>query len=69
MATKTVFIDDDDNNNEMDCYLNDKGKLFICVGLAEDDYLYSGHITLYKEDVSLLIKILSKFEMEMPEAL
>ena len=30
MTTRTVFSDDD--NNEMDCYLNDKGKLYISVG-------------------------------------
>jgi len=40
MATKTVFIDPD--NNEMDCFINDKGKLYISVGQTGDDAMYSG---------------------------
>jgi hypothetical protein len=65
MATKTVFIDPD--NNEMDCFINDKGKLYISVGQTGDDAMYSGYITLDKEDVQKLIKILTEMENEMPE--
>jgi len=63
MATRTVFSDD--NSNEMDCYLNDDGKVFISVGQTGDDNMYSGFITLDKNDVSQLIKILSELEKEM----
>jgi len=63
MATKTVFLDEE--NNEMQCYLNNKGKVFISVGQASEDIAYSGFITLDKEDVNQLIKILSEIEKEM----
>lgn len=63
MATKVVFTDDD--NNEMDCYLNDKGKVYIGVGQTGEDNIYSGFITLDKTDVLQLIKVLSDLEKEM----
>jgi hypothetical protein len=63
MPVKTIFTDD--NNNEMDFYINDKGKLFISVGAAGEDINYSGFITLDKEDVNLLIKKLVDIEKEM----
>lgn len=65
MAVKTVFTDG--NNNEMDCYLNDNGEVFINVGPRGEDVHYSGYITLDKEDVQQLIKLLSELEKEMPE--
>lgn len=66
MAIRTVFNDSD--NNEMECYLNDKGKVFISVGqIGEDNAYYSGYITLDKDDVNQLIKILSEIEKEMTE--
>ncbi|RWZ90366.1 MAG: hypothetical protein EO766_02885 [Hydrotalea sp. AMD] len=65
MATRTVFSDD--NNNEMDCYLNDNGKVFISIGQTGDDNIYSGFITLEKSDVTQLIKILSELEKEMAD--
>lgn len=36
----------------MDCYINDKGKLYISVGQTDDDAMYNGYITLDKEDVT-----------------
>ena len=63
MPVKTVFIDD--NNNEMDFYINDDGKLFILVGLPHEDDSYSGFITLDKKDVTLLIKKLEEISKEM----
>lgn len=65
MATRTVFSDD--NNNEMDCYLNDQGKVYINVGQTGDDNMYNGFITLEKGDVTQLIKILSELEKEMED--
>lgn len=65
MATRTVFSDDD--NNELDCYINDKGKLFISAGQPGEDIAYNGFITLNKKDVNQLIKILSNLEKEMEE--
>ena len=63
MATRTVFSDKD--NNEMDCYLNDKGQLYIGVGQSGDDYIQSGFITLDKNDTMALIKILNEIVDEM----
>lgn len=64
MATRTVFSDD---NSEMDCYLNDKGKVFISIGQPGEDIVNSGFITLDKDDVSQLIKILVELEKDMTE--
>lgn len=63
MATRTVFADED--NNEMDCYLNEKGKVYIGVGKPGEDIAYSGYISLDKADVKKLIKILTDIEQEM----
>lgn len=65
MARKTVF--EDENDNEMNCFLNDKGKVYIGVGQRSEDMIYSGYITLDKEDVRQLIKILSDCEKEMED--
>lgn len=63
MATRLVFEDED--NNEMNCFLNDKGKVYIGVGQRGEDMVYSGYITLDKEDVRQLINILKDCEKEM----
>lgn len=63
MAIKTVFTDED--NNEMECYLNDKNKVYISVGQPSEDIVYNGYITLDKEDVGLLIKKLTDLKSEM----
>lgn len=65
MATRTVFTDE--NNNEMDCYLNKQGKVYIGVGDQSEDSAYSGYITLDKDDVSQLINILTELNDEMEE--
>ncbi len=65
MAMKIVFEDEDDN--EMNCFLNDKGKVYIGVGQRGQDIVYSGYITLDKEDVGQLIKILTDCEKEMED--
>lgn len=65
MAVRTVFNDND--NNEMECFLNDKGKVFISVGQTGEDIEYNGYITLDKEDVGLLIKMLTEIEQEMQD--
>lgn len=65
MATRTVFSDID--NNEMDCYLNDKGKLYISVGQPGDDQIYNGYITLDKEDVQKLITVLTEIKTDMED--
>ena len=63
MATRTVFTDE--NSNEMECYLNDKGSLLIKVGEPGESFENNGYITLDKEDVNKLIKILTEIESEM----
>jgi hypothetical protein len=65
MAVRTVFNDSD--NNEMECYLNDKGRVFISIGQTGEDITYNGYITLDKEDVGHLIKMLTEMEQEMPD--
>ena len=63
MAKRTVFNDED--NNELECYLNDKGKVYMGIGQTGEDIAYSGFITLDKEDVKELIDILKDLEKEM----
>nr|WP_276904080.1 hypothetical protein [Pedobacter kyonggii] len=63
MATRTVFEDDD--NNQMDCYLNDKGKVYINIETKDNDAPYGNFITLDKDDVGQLIAILTEIEKDM----
>jgi hypothetical protein len=65
MPTRTVFSDTD--NNEMDCVINDKGKLYISIGQIGDEGMYNGYIALDKEDAQKLIKLLTELESEMTE--
>jgi len=65
MALKTVFVDED--NNEMNCYLNDRGKVYIGVGQIGEEIAFNGYITLDKEDVKKFIKILKDCEKEMED--
>lgn len=65
MAIRTVFSDED--NNEMECFLNEKGKVFIQVGQLGEDIAYNGYITLDKEDVSQLITMLTELKNEMED--
>ena len=65
MAKKIIFVDED--NNEMQCYLNDQGKVFINVGKLDEDMYYQGFITLDKNDVNELISLLSSIAEQMEE--
>lgn len=65
MPSRIVF--NDTNNNEMECYLNEQGKLYINVGEIGADGTYSGFITLDKADVQTFIKVLNELEDEMNE--
>ena len=67
MAKRTVFSDD--NNNELDCYINSEGKVFISVGDTSnaDDLLNNGYITLDKKDVGDLVNILQELYTQMPD--
>ncbi|MDR6969273.1 hypothetical protein J2X31_003303 [Flavobacterium arsenatis] len=63
MALRTVF--NDENDNEMDCYLNDKGQVFIQVGEYGSDISEKNFITLDKNDANELIKMLNEIVKEM----
>ncbi len=64
MPKRTVLFDED--NNELECYINDKGKAFISIGPKGEDELYhSGYITLNKADVDELVVILSELSKQM----
>ncbi|MEE1945054.1 hypothetical protein VRU48_08045 [Pedobacter sp. KR3-3] len=66
MAIRTIF--EDDNNNEMNCYLNDKGQVYINISAKDFDAPYDGNfITLDKSDVQELIKMLTELESSMDE--
>lgn len=65
MPTRTVFNDTD--NNEMECYLNDTGKLFISVSQTGEHQQYAEFITLNKEDVQKLIEVLTEIEADMED--
>jgi hypothetical protein len=57
MPTRSVF--EDDNGNELECYLNDALQVFISVAPKDDQTGYGGgFITLERDDVGKLIEIL-----------
>ena len=62
MATRLVFSD---NDSDMECYLNSEEKVFIKIQRPNEPIEHSGFITLEKEDVQELIKVLTKLESEM----
>lgn len=63
MPTKKVFYDE--NNNEMDCYINDKGKVFIQIGETEAPINEKNYIVLDKNDVKEFIEVLQEIEKDM----
>lgn len=63
MPTRLVFEDTD--NNEMDCYLNTKGMVYIGIKQRGEDIISNAFITLDKTDVKQLINILRDCEKEM----
>ena len=63
MASRIVFSDD--NGNEMDCYLNEQGMVYVNIGNGDDDPIGSGYITLDKSDVGKLINVLKELEEQM----
>lgn len=48
MPIKKVFVDD--QNNELEMFINAKGQLCIMVGDADHEIYYSGQIALDKPD-------------------
>jgi hypothetical protein len=65
MATRLVFSDED--GREMDCYLNNKGKVFIEIAEPDDDVTQKRYITLDKIDVKELIGVLTEMENHMED--
>ena len=67
MAKRTVFSDE--NNNELDYFINDKGQLYISVGAGDvEQSMYNGYIALEKDDVDELIKVLPELSKQMDDA-
>ncbi len=58
MPVKRIFVDD--NNNELEAYVNDDAKLFLSVGQSDDDSpgYNSGYIVLDRSDLDELIDLL-----------
>ena len=65
MAIRLVF--EDENNNQMDCFLNSQGRVYIGVGQKDEEIVYNGYITLDRNDVQQLIRILTECEKEMKD--
>ncbi|GAB0156515.1 hypothetical protein CHRYSEOSP005_17800 [Chryseobacterium sp. Alg-005] len=64
MPKRTIFTDE--NDNEMELFVNQNGELYVAVGKLKEDY-YNGFITLNQEDVEELIKMLEELKNEMFE--
>lgn len=65
MAYTLLF--NDEHGNELEAYLNDKGKCYIqCGDLSDRDFIYSGHIVLDKEDLTEFIRVLNEVLNDMP---
>ena len=58
MGSRKVFFDED--GNEMECYVNDKGKVYI--GVSNDDVMSNAYITLKKGEIKELIAVLKQLE-------
>jgi|GEM_PF-5092156 len=66
MPIKKVFEDHD--GNELECFINSKGKIYIGIGPSDkDDYMQFGYITLDGQDIKELIKELTQLEKELAE--
>ncbi len=65
MGFRTVF--DDESGNELDVYPNSKGDLFIGINHNSDEPMGSGFVTMKKQDVQELIRILTEYLPEINE--
>jgi hypothetical protein len=63
MPKRIVF--EDENNNELDCFINTHGEVYLSVG-DRDEPAQSGFITLNKQDVAEFIEMLQGYHNEMP---
>jgi hypothetical protein len=66
MPVRKVF--NDENDNEMDLFINTKGALYINVRQVRETQEEGHFITLDKEDVSHLINILVDLHKEMQDS-
>lgn len=64
MPKRTVLYDED--NNELECYVNQNNKVYIGIG-ENSDKINFGYITLNKEDVKELIEMLNDLEKELED--
>lgn len=62
MATRTVFEDED--GNELECYLNNALLVYISVARKDDEQSF-GFITLERDDVGKLIEVLQAAKRTM----
>jgi hypothetical protein len=65
MAKKILF--EDENTNQLECFINTHDKLCLVIGQPGDDHHYTGSIELDKNDVNELISLLSSLEEQMEE--
>jgi hypothetical protein len=65
--TNLVITDNDNENAQLQTYINANGKIFVETGqlTSEFDY-YKGWCTLDKEDAKALVKELNKLIKQMP---
>jgi hypothetical protein len=64
MSTRTIF--EDENGNELQCYLNDALLVYISVDQKDDHTGYGGgFITLERDDIGKLIQILQDAKQVM----
>ena len=57
----------DEKGNDLHFYENIEGELFITVHDGSNEFHYSGHITLDKQDAIALGKAILKIAKQLPE--
>jgi len=58
MATRLTLVDDD--GNALECFLNNNNTVQVNVSTDSDEFLSTASISLHKEHVQKLIKILTE---------
>lgn len=64
MPKRTVYYDE--NDNELEFYINANNKVYISVGQKDEQY-QTGYITLDKDDLKELIEELNSLAKDLEE--
>lgn len=64
MPKRSIYYDE--NDNELECYINTNNKVYISIGQKDEESQF-GYITLDKDDLRELIEELSSLEKNLED--